>query len=87
MALQSVLERLHTAKDSGLVFHITNALTPVIDGDFIPVSAKVDVLLINTPGECIDCLIVHSKARMCAPFDRALDIQLAILEALLAIGP
>ena len=87
VALQNILERLHPAKDSGLVFHITNALTSVIDGDFIPVSAKVDVLLINTPGGCIDCLVVHSKARMCAPFDRALDIRLAILEALLGIGP
>ena len=87
VALQSVLERLHPVKDLGLVFPITNALTLVVDGDFIPVSAKVDVLLINTPGECIDCLVVHSKARMCAPFYRALDIRLAILEALLAIGP
>eukprot|EP00957_Ditylum_brightwellii_P007551 571219-Ditylum_brightwellii.AAC.1 len=56
VALQGVLERLHLAKDLSLVVPITNAFTLVVDGDFIPVSAKVDVLLINTPGECIDGL-------------------------------
>eukprot|EP00957_Ditylum_brightwellii_P021243 1602290-Ditylum_brightwellii.AAC.1 len=63
VALYGILERLHPAKDSGLVVPITNVLTLIVDGDFIPVSAKVDALLINTPGKCIDCLVVHSKAR------------------------
>eukprot|EP00957_Ditylum_brightwellii_P016940 1277265-Ditylum_brightwellii.AAC.1 len=57
VALQDVLERLHPAKESGLVVPITNAFTLIVDGDFIPVNAKVDVLLINTPGECIDGLV------------------------------
>eukprot|EP00957_Ditylum_brightwellii_P044919 3406773-Ditylum_brightwellii.AAC.1 len=87
VALQGVLECLHLAKDPGLVVPITNVFALVVDGDFIPVGAKVDVLPINTPMECIDGLIVHNKARMCAPFNRALDIRLAILEGLLAIGP
>eukprot|EP00957_Ditylum_brightwellii_P183199 13954516-Ditylum_brightwellii.AAC.1 len=87
VALQGVLECLHPAKDPGLVVPIINAFAIVVDSDFIPVSAKNDVLLINTPGKCIDDLVVHSKARICVPFNRALDIRLAILEALLAIGP
>eukprot|EP00957_Ditylum_brightwellii_P081373 6189619-Ditylum_brightwellii.AAC.1 len=50
VALQDILECLHPVKDLGLVVTITNAFAHVIDGNFIPVGAKVDVVQIHTPG-------------------------------------
>eukprot|EP00957_Ditylum_brightwellii_P069946 5311843-Ditylum_brightwellii.AAC.1 len=72
VTLQGVLECLHPAKDLGLVVPITNAFTHVIYGYFIPIRAKGGLVRIQTPGECIDGFVVYNKARMCAPFNRAL---------------
>ena len=87
VTLQGVLERLYPAKDLGLVVPITNAFTHVINCHFISIRAEVDVLGINTLGECINGFVVDSKARIIVPFNRALGVGLTILEGLLAISP
>eukprot|EP00957_Ditylum_brightwellii_P086242 6563014-Ditylum_brightwellii.AAC.1 len=87
VTLQGALECLYPAENPGLVVPITNAFTHIINCHFIPIHTEVDVLGINTPGECINGFIVDSKARMFAPFNRALDVGLAIPEGLLAISP
>eukprot|EP00957_Ditylum_brightwellii_P132145 10075111-Ditylum_brightwellii.AAC.1 len=63
VTLQDIMEHLHLAKDPGLVVPITNVSAHVIDGYFIQIRAKVDVIWIQTPGEYIDGFIVYSKAR------------------------
>eukprot|EP00957_Ditylum_brightwellii_P196850 14998095-Ditylum_brightwellii.AAC.1 len=64
VTLQGILERLYPAEDPGLVVPITNAFTHIINCHFIPICAEVDVVGINTPGECINGFVVDNKARI-----------------------